>query len=256
MQLRNWSAAREAWKALCGEKGDVRTWIQYARAAERSERFQEAGRAWEMVQQFDAANQEAATALGRLPGEMVKAGRTAFVEGRWIEAYEFLSAVPRDVPARAEADRRLEHLGRHLRKRIREAYKQRNYAEIAKQASIALALLANDADVLSIVGRAARHVQQSLLAAQAWSALIALRPDYVHAQLALAESCIGIGALDEAERLLSGVFRQDPSNERAGVLQVRLRGARSAAEELRHVGGIAEGGQAQGSNSDEPHHRS
>lgn len=238
--LRNWSAAREAWKALCRGNGDTQTWIQYARAAGRSERFQEAGQAWKTVQQFDPATQEAATALARLPGEMVKAGRAAFVEGRWIEACEFLSAVPLDVPAKAEAERRLEQLARHLRKRIREAYKQRNYAEIAGQGSIALALLSNDGDVLSIVGRAAKHVQQSALAAQAWRALMEVRPDDVPVQLALAESCVGMGALDEAERLLSGVLRQDPSNEKAGVLQVRLREARSTEAETRHIGRTAE----------------
>lgn len=225
MQLQQWGAAAETWqtvRTLMPDSRELR--IQQARAIERAEQFAQTADAWRAVKELDPLNEEAETALNRLPARMIKAGRLAAGDRRYRDAWRILSAVPLQSPERADADRRLAQIGRYLRKEMRAAYKERRYLAIVENGETAMELLPRDADILRLIAKSAGRISAYTLARTAWRKFIDLEPaSEISNYLELAKCYLELSEFEEGQAVLRIVLERDPSNERAKDLQLDIR---------------------------------
>lgn len=233
MQTHEWARAAAVWRHLTEERPDNPQYaLFYARCLERSGELDTAHRAWIRLGKLDPGNQEAANALSKIPGRLIKAAQTAIAEGRYPGAWKALCSVPEGCPEHEGAQRRLAQLGRYARKKMRAAYKVGRYLDVVENGTVAVQVMPNDLDLARMLAKAAMRVSNFAAAAAAWRRALAPGSELApQDQLNYARCCIETCAFDDAEAAVRAVLLQDPGNERARELELDLRESKLAHKE-------------------------
>ncbi|HEX4293616.1 MAG TPA: hypothetical protein VHZ29_05745 [Rhizomicrobium sp.] len=220
MADQEWLKASELWAAfLEASPGDPKALVQRARALDRAQEFPAALAAWRAVLAVETDNIEAQLALAKLPVRIVKAGRQAVEEQRYVEAAYILLAVPADAPEHGDAARRLEQVSRHLRKGMRAAYKERRFELVAQFGTAAGRISRDDEEVQRLLAQAAMRIRDYATAAGAWARLAELAPAArSSAALQLARCHLRLGQADEGHAVLAALLRDEPDNAEAKAL--------------------------------------
>jgi len=227
MTLQDWSAAAEAWEALLEKSPrDREALVQHARAVERAQDFAGAREAWAKVLAEAPSDREANDAVLKLPTRIVRAGRKAVEEQRYVDAARLFALVSEECPEYADARRRLEQVTRHLLKEMRAAYKDKKHAHVVSVGITAAELEPKHVDVNRLLARAAMATRSYPIAAQAWKRLMALSPETSSASaLSLAKCYLRMGKVEEGRTLVATLLRDDPENEDLSALAAQFEAA-------------------------------
>lgn len=223
----DWLKAAELWASFLEvSPGDPKALVQRARALDRAQELRDALAAWHCVLSVEADNIEAQLALAKLPSRIVKAGRQAVEERRFVEAADILLAVPRDCPEHDDATRRLEQVSRHLRKEMRTAYKERRFEWVVHCGIAANTVTRDNEDMQRLLAQAAMRTRDYAIAADAWTRLMQLTPAArSSAALQLARCRLRLGELEEGRAVLAELLREEPDNAEARALAVEFEAA-------------------------------
>ena len=225
MRLREWSKAATVWRELVGAvPDDLEGAVQLARAFDRSGRYPEAIVAWRAVQARAPEHDEAQAGLSTIIRRMMTAGRLAITEERFLEAYELFRTVQREDPKDEEAPRRLEQVGRNLRKVMRAAYKARDLRGVIASGAAATDLLPDDPEVQLLIGRAAVGLRRYETALTSWLKLRELDPAQATiADLQVARCYLHLGDAEKGQAATRKILVADPKNPEARQLLEQFR---------------------------------
>jgi predicted Zn-dependent protease len=224
MADQDWPKAAETWEAAVkAAPGDTKAVLQHARALDRAQDFAAALATWQALLAAEPENAEAQITLSRLPIRMIRAGRQAVEEHRYIAAADAFALVPQDAPEHAEAERRLEHVFRHLRREIREAYKERRFERVVALGVAAAKLAPDDQDTQRLLAQAATRTRDYAIAARAWSKVRLIAPALrAAASLHLARCHLRLGNRTEGRAVLEELLRDEPDHAEAKLLMLEL----------------------------------
>lgn len=217
MALQDWSAAADAWEAMLDlVPRDREALTQYARAIERAQDFARARDAWAAVLAEAPQDREASEAIAKLSARIVKAGRKAVEEQRYVDAARLFALVPEDSAEQADARRRLEQVARYLTREMRAAYKERRFAHVVSLGAVAAEIAPDNADILRLLAQSAMAGRNYAIAAPAWTRLVALSQDSFAAHaLPLARCHLRMGRNEDGRAVLEKLLTQEPDNQDA-----------------------------------------
>jgi tetratricopeptide (TPR) repeat protein len=155
---------------------------------------------------------------------MIKAGRDATAERRFLDAWRILAAVPPGSAEREEAVRRLDRVGRFLLHDMRAAYKERRFRAVVRDGSAAAEILPDSPEVHKLLARAAMRLRRYPVALEAWKRLRRLLPnpdDAVLMQIARCHLQLNDAAAGRA--VVAEILARDPNHAEALQLQIDIR---------------------------------
>lgn len=198
---------------------DAEALLQLARLKEGAQQFDQALDLWRRLAKAHPGHKEGQRALERAPGRILTAGRTAFSEGRLIEAARHFQAVPSDSPLYEDACRRLEQAGRHMLRDVRIAYKEERMEEVVALGAVAADIVADNSEVLRLLARGAMKLRDNGTAVEAWERFLEQDRQSVPAFVGLGRCRLGLGDLDAARAALDQAQALDPEDVSARQLQ-------------------------------------
>jgi tetratricopeptide (TPR) repeat protein len=201
---------------------DAEALLQLARLKEGAQQFDLALDLWRRLTKAHPGHKEGQRALERAPGRILTAGRTAFAEGRLIEAARHFQSVPADSPQHEDARRRLEQVGRHMLRDVRIAYKDGRMEDVVALGAPAADILADPSEVLRLLARGAMKLRDNATGAEAWQRYIDQDSDSAAAFVGLGRCRLGLGDLNGARAAVDLALALEPEDASARQLQQDL----------------------------------
>jgi len=223
MRLRDYNAAEPIWKRLAMQKLDMAECdMQLARVYERTRRFLQASQAWSRVLANDPNHEEALVSAANIERNLLADLRGAMVEQRWFDAWCLIRATREFAPSNEELRVSSERVGRAVLRAMRAAFKDAAFSEILQLGEMASDLIAEDAEMWLLVGRAGMEQRDYAVALPAWEALLVLEPDSrANPLLQIARCHDRTGKREEARIAAARVLAVEPGHEEATQIHAR-----------------------------------
>ena len=223
MRLRDYAAAEPIWKRLVVQKPELAECdVQLGRVYERTRRFLEASQAWSRVLANDPTHEEALVSAANIERNLLGDLRGAMVEQRWFDAWGLIRATREFAPSNEELRVSSERVGRAVLRAMRAAFKDAAYSEILQLGEMASDLIAEDAEMWLLIGRAGMEQRDYDVALPAWEALLVLDPESrANPLLQIARCHDRTGKREEARIAAARVLAAEPGHEEAMQIQSR-----------------------------------